>query len=140
MAEMNKRPGASRRSKLEAELIGQITDRAAEVDTGRGDDKKDPYSARIESKAHMFNIRQGVRMRHPDRVLQQHRGIREGTEAAETVWEQALIHDDTRITIPEEYKPKGSEMAATQMGLVRTALENFAKSKSRFAKSTVVGV
>jgi len=139
MAEMNKKP-ATRRSALEEELIGQITEQAAAVETGRGENVSDPFSARIESANYMFNIRQGTRMRHPDRVLSQHQGISEGTEAAETVWEQALIHDDTRTEIPEEYKPKGMDMAASQMGLVQTALDNFAKSKSRFNKTTVVGV
>jgi len=139
MADMNKKP-ATRRSALEEELIGQITNQAAAVETGKGENVSDPYSARIESQNYIFNIRQGVRMRHPDRVLSQYQGIREGTESAETIWEQALIHEDTRNEIPEEYKVKGADMAANQMGLVQTALNNFARSKSRFNKSTVVGV
>jgi hypothetical protein len=141
MAEMNKRPaGVSRRSQLEEELIGKITDQAAQMETGRADNHSDPYSARVNSENHIFNIRQGVRMRHPDSVLSQHQGISEGTESAETIWEQVLVFDDTRLDIAEEYKPKGAEMAANQMGLVETALTNFSRSKARLTRSSVVGV
>lgn len=140
---MNKRPQGvikGKRQELEDELTGKITDQQALVETGKNENKDDPFSKAREQEMHRFNIVQGRRRRHPKRVLQQHKAIDEQTENAESVWEKALLHDQERIGLSEEYKPKDHELVANQMGLVQTALTNFGRSKGRFTKTNIVGV
>jgi hypothetical protein len=139
---MNKRPDGqptSRRGQLEKELVGEITDNVAQMETGK-DLVNTAASQRAERGMRMFNINQGWRRRHPARVLHQYNAINKTTESAETVWEKALLHEDERTDIPEEYKPKEHDMVANQMGLVGTALDNFKRSKGRFTRSQPVGV
>lgn len=136
---MNKRP-ASRRTELENELTGKITDQASLVETGKDEKKDDAYSRTVERRNHLFNIQQGHRRRHPQRVLERYNAINDTTESAETTWEKALMHEDNRIDLPEVYKPSDHEMVANQMGLVSAALDNYAKSKGKFTRSQVVGV
>jgi len=139
---MNKRPVVnSRRSTLEAELTAEITEQQSDMmDTGK-DRVGDPYSKNLNRKYNKFNIQQGHRRRHPQRVLNQHAGISTSTEHAESVWEQALLHDHERTNIPEEYKPEGHDQMATQLGLYEISNKNFNAAKNKMQSiSTVVGV
>lgn len=138
---MNKRPaGVSRRTELEKELIGQITDEQTVAETGRFEKKNDAYSQRKEKQMRRFCIQQGVRRRHPDNVLSKYHAINKDTESAETQWEKALLHEDQRVDVPEEYKIKQHDMIANQMGLVNVALDNYVKSRGKFTRTQIVGV
>jgi hypothetical protein len=139
MADMNKKPG-TRRSALEDELIGDITDQASTVERGK-EIVHDKYTLGTERRYRKLNIAQGHRRRHPDRVLQQHEGIKTSTEHAESVWEQAMLHDEERTKIPEEYKHEGSSMMSNQVGLSAVSTKNYKAKKNRMDHfSTVVGV
>ena len=133
---MNKRPqgqATSARDKLEKELIGDIENRKLTSDTGRSTGAS-PYALEARNRNSMFSIKQGVRRRHPNRVLHQFQQVALETSNAETSWEKALMHEQTRTTIPEEYKAKDSDMLVNQMGLVTTALDNFKKSKEKLVR------
>jgi len=140
MAQMNKRPqGVSRRSELEKDLIGDITAKKALVDSGK--DRKDtPFNLNMRAENRAFQIKQGVRRRHPERVLSQFKAIVEETSNANSAWEKALMHEQERVEIPEEYKVSGGDMMTQQTGLVTTALDNFMKSKSKFERMHAAGV
>ena len=137
MAQMNKRPtGVPRRQELEKELIGDIESQKALVETGKDrvvDGNKFHREANRNYRG--FAIRQGVRRRHPDRVLAQFASIVEETSNAQSAWEKALMHEQQRTEVPEEYKAKDEEMLANQVGIVTTALDNFKNSKSKFERS-----
>jgi len=141
MADMNKRKNVPDRLKdLESELIGNITDQQAEIETGKDEIKTDKTSKDVEKGYRMFNITQGKRRRHPDRVLSQYNAIRQTTENAESIFEKALLHEDESYGLDAVYKPSGHNMIADQLGVVTTALDNYVKSKQRFARSMPVGV
>ena len=61
------------------------------------------------------------------------------TENASSAWEKALMHEQQRTEVPQEYKAKDSGMVANQVGLVTTALDNFMKSKNKFERVAPVG-
>jgi len=139
---MNKRPGGgNRRSELEKDLIGDIAETNARIETGKDRmTDKDPYMQRAMSDYRRFAIKQGVRRRHPDRVLAQFSQIAKETSNAESVWEKSLMHEQERTEIPEEYKADDGEMIASQTGLVTTALDNYVHSKGKFERTVLTGV
>lgn len=49
------------------------------------------------------------------------------------------MHEQQRVEIPQEYKPKDGGMVANQVGVVTTALDNYTKSKGKFTRVTPVG-
>jgi hypothetical protein len=141
MAQMNKRPErTSRRGELEKELIGEITDEQTKAETGRFENTDDKYTLKKDRQQRTLSISQGVRRRHPDKVLHQYHTINRDTESAESQWEKALLHEDQRADVPEEYKIKQHDMIANQMGLVTVALDNYARSKGKFSRTQIVGV
>lgn len=137
---MNKKPGASRRSELEKELIGDILTQQETTETGK-DRSKDGNQFHRENLRdwRSFAIKQGVRRRHPTRVLSQYAQIVKETSNAETAWEKALLHEQERLEIPEEYKTSDG-MIANQTGLVTTALDNYKRSQNKFERTMLTGV
>jgi hypothetical protein len=136
---MNKKPQASRRSELEKELIGDIVDTQQQADTGRLH-KDNQYGKANRNAWKSFAIKQGVRRRHPKRVLSQYAQIVKETSNAESAWEKALLHEQERLDVPEEYKVTDGGMVANQTGLVTTALDNFKRSKNKFSRTLISGV
>lgn len=136
---MNKKPQASRRSELEKELIGDIVDTQQQADTGRLH-KDNQYGKANRHAWKSFAIKQGVRRRHPTRVLSQYAQIVKETSNAESAWEKALLHEQERLDVPEEYKVTDGGMVANQTGLVTTALDNFKRSKNKFSRTLISGV
>lgn len=137
---MNKRPsGVSRKSELEGELTGQIMQQKQEIETGKYENMRTGLSRRATSTNRRFQISQGKRRRHPDRVLNQFQTIKDETSNANSAWEKALLHDQQRIEIPQEYRARDNGMVANQMGLVTTALDNYTKSKHKLERVAPVG-
>lgn len=131
----------NKRAALEKELIGDIEDKHAEIETGK--DRMtftDPARSMLVNKQRDMYIKQGIRRRHPDRVLAQFAGIKMDTSNAESAWEQAIMHEQDRTEIPEGYRVKGGDMIANQTGLITTALDNFQKSKNKFNRVLMPGV
>lgn len=137
---MNKRPSdVSRKSELENELLGAITDQKEEVETGKFKNTTTSFSKGAREMNKIFQIKQGRRRRHPDRVLAQFEQIVEETTNAESAWEKALLHEQERTAIPQEYVAKDNGMVANQVGLITTALDNYARSKGKFERVAPVG-
>jgi hypothetical protein len=140
MPQMNKRPeGVNRRTQLEDDLVGQIIDKKQIVETGKHENETTVYGKQQREINKIFQIKQGRRRRHPDRVLAQFKQIVDQTENASSAWEKALMHEQQRVEVPQEYKAGDSGMVANQVGLVTTALDNFMKSKSKFERVAPVG-
>lgn len=137
---MNKRPaGVSRRTQLEDDLTGQIAEKKQEVETGRYQKSDTAQYKQQQAENRVFQIKQGKRRRHPDTVLAQFATIKKETTNANSVWEQALLHEQARIEVPAEYKASADGMVANQMGLATTALENYTKSKGKLERIVGVG-
>jgi hypothetical protein len=140
MPQMNKRPeGVNRRTQLEDDLVGEIIDKKQIVETGKHENETTVYGKQQREINKIFQIKQGRRRRHPDRVLAQFKQIVDQTENASSAWEKALMHEQQRVEVPQEYKANDSGMVANQVGLVTTALDNFMKSKSKFERVAPVG-
>lgn len=138
---MNKRPeGVSRKGELEKELLGDIVEQQQKVETGKYRNETSKFHKNNLRAARGFGIKQGVRRRHPARVLQQHAAIAKETSNAESAWEKALLHEQHRIEIPEEYKTSDGGMIVNQTGLVTTALDNYSKSRGKFSRTVLAGV
>ena len=137
---MNKKPeGVPRNKALEQELIGDIEQQKALMETGRDEKKNNPFKKTANKAYRGFAIKQGVRRRHPDTVLAQFKAIVETTSNASSAWEKALMHEQQRVEVPEEYKAKDEDMIANQAGLVTTALDNFMASKSKMERYHLAG-
>ena len=140
MPQMNKRPeGVNRRTALEDDLVGDIVDKKQIVETGKYANETVGYGKQNREANKIFQIKQGRRRRHPDRILAQFKTIVDQTENASSAWEKALMHEQQRTEVPMEYKAKDSGMVANQVGLVTTALDNFMKSKNKFERVAPVG-
>lgn len=88
-----------------------------------------------------LRISQGLRRRHPDRVLNQFRGISETTGESASLWEKALLYEDARVQMPKEFRVVGdSDGMTNQMGVVSVALDNYKASKQKFSRLHLVGV
>ena len=139
---MNKRPaGVPRKTALEKELIGEIEGQAQLVETGKDrvvDGNK--FHRKNMAAYKQFSIKQGVRRRHPSRVLAQFAQIVKETSNASSAWEKALMHEQQRVEVPEEYKADSSSMTVNQTGLVTTALDNYTRSKGKFERTVLTGV
>lgn len=86
-------------------------------------------------------IKQGKRRRHPGRLLHEFAGIAEGTEHATNNWEKAMLYENERQEIPEEYRPTDElQGAATQLGLIQTAHNNWRTSKQKLNTMYLAGV
>ena len=113
-----------------------------EIDTGtrkvREPGKRATAAVR---RATGLGIKQGIRRRHPKYVLGQYKTIREQTTKIQSAWEKALVDEDERVHLDKDYQwtPETSLMS-NQMGVVTTALDNYAKSKFKLEKTHIVGV
>ena len=137
---MNKRPSSvTRRGELEKELIGDIEEQKAKVEAGR-DIVDTPFSQQAAGATRQFQIRQGIRRKHPLKVLSNFSTITNQTSNAESLWEKALMEDQERVEIPTEYKATDAHMMVNQMGLAKTALDNFTKSKGKFNRQYISGI
>ena len=137
---MNKRPeGVPRRKQLEDALLSDVVDHKTEVETGKYENTHTKFSQGAREANRIFQIKQGRRRRHPDRVLAQFDQITKETENASSAWEKALMHEQQRVEVPTEYKAKDSSMVANQVGLVTTAMDNYVKSKGKFERIAPVG-
>jgi len=140
MPQMNKRPqGVNRRTELEDDLVGEIIDNKQLKETGKFENETTQQGKNAREANRIFQIKQGRRRRHPQRVLAQFEQIVKETENASSAWEKALMHEQQRVEVPQEYKAKDSGMVANQVGLVTTALDNYMKSKGKFERVAPVG-
>lgn len=151
MAHQNKTVSGSqskRVTELEAELIGNDWDQEKEVETGRAHYSPTKKGARskwditVNKGQKQFYVRQGLRMRHPERVLNEYEGVKATTTKVTDAWERALRDEEERTVMPDEYKVKGVDkgMSANQMGLVSVADKNFKARKGRLERQMLAGV
>ena len=88
-----------------------------------------------------LRIQQGLRRRHPDRVLNQYDGIMKTTSSASSMWEKALLHETKRVEMPKDFRPRDdTEGMTNQMGVVTTALDNYKASKNKLQRMHLIGV
>lgn len=141
MAQMNKKPaGVSRKDALEKELIGEIENQKQLVETGHSKNVENKFHNQEINAYRQFAIKQGIRRRHPDRVLAQFAQILKETTNASSAWEKAIMHEQQRVEVPSEYKPDTESFLANQTGLVTTALDNYVRSKGKFERTVLAGV
>ena len=144
MAQMNKKTGGAddKRALLEADLIGDEMARRQEMETGRRHVNEDNKFQRTANRANRsLAIQQGVRRRHPHRVLNQFDGVMKTTSSAALTWEQAMTHETKRVDMPKEFRPRDdSDGMVNQMGVVTTALDNYKASRGKFQRMHLVGV
>lgn len=133
---------SSRVRELEAELSGEITNQTNKysVDAGR-DVTTDltPWQKQALGNTETFAIKQGFRRHHPTRTLSSYaKRLANGTPRLS--WEKAFEEENERTQVPQVFKKASNEMIASQLGLVRTALKNFEKSKAKLSDINAVGV
>lgn len=143
---MNKRPGdtiSSNREKLERELLDDalngVAGQNAEVDTGRKHHSTG-WQTLLGSQMHKFATRQGLRRRHPDRLLQQHEGaLISSKKDAHSYATDSLRYDQQRVELPQEYEQdKDAALLANQYYLVQVAAQNAKNSREKILN--MVGV
>lgn len=144
MVQQNKKPEVdAKRKALEASLLDDDTpDNMDDVDTGRS---KVLENSRFQRKAtttnKSFRIRQGLRRRHPGRVLNRFKGINSTSSESVSLWEKSMIDETKRVDLPREYRVTGdSDGMVNQMGIVSVALDNYKASKQKFNRLHLVGI
>lgn len=123
----------SRAKELEKELTGQQATQDINVEAGRRQVVEgSSFQAKALRTNRIFNIKQGIRRRHPDHVLHEFAGVADTTNHANTAWEKALIYEDERTEMDPAYvaNPDSNSMV-TQLGASQAARKNFKKSTNR---------
>jgi hypothetical protein len=143
---MNKRVKSSVNAKtkeLEAEL--SANDKAVQstysVEAGR-DVQTDLTSWQRQALGNQeqFAQKQGFRRRHPSRLLNEYAGVVKTNKNPKMKWEEYIDAENERIQLPETTKKGRNVYMANQMGLVRTAMENYVKSREKLSSIVPVGV
>lgn len=143
---MNKRVSSSVSAKtkeLEAELSSK--DKAVQstysVEAGR-DIQTDLTSWQRQALGNQeqFAQRQGFRRRHPSKMLNEYAGVVKTNKNPKMKWEEFIAAENERVQLPETTKKGRNVYAANQMGLVQTAMENYAKSREKLSAIVPVGV
>jgi hypothetical protein len=144
MVQQNKKPEVdAKRKALEAALLDEDTmDNIDDVDTGQSKIlEKSRFQRKATTDNKSFRIRQGLRRRHPGRVLNQFQGMTQTSTESASLWEKALLHDTKRVDMPREYRVTGdSDGMVNQMGIVSVALDNYKASKQKFSRLHLVGI
>ena len=92
------------------------------------------------TEEHQQAIQQGMKRRHPNRVLSQYDGIVNTTTEAGDLYTKSLVYETKKTEMPKDFRPKGdSDFMANQMGVVATAFTNYKASKKKLERMFTVG-
>lgn len=131
MAQQNKKTGSAKKLALEKDLMADTINRQSMYESGHDEVSSRHMGQRLaKERAIRFEVRQGVRRRHPDSVLSNYAGLLENVAAPKNEWQKMLDIENNRESIPHDGK-KPSYSMVTQLGLVRTADINFKASKPK---------
>jgi hypothetical protein len=142
MAQQNKKPEVSaRRAELEASLMDEDPNRKG-IETGRRHVEEDSHwQTELTKSNKSLRITQGLRRRHPKRVLNRFKGVTSSSSKASSLWEKALTYETKRVEMPKEFQVVGdSDGMVNQMGVVSVALDNYKASKKKFQRLHLVNV
>ncbi len=146
MNSMNKRVRSSVNAKtkeLEAELSSKdkTTQSTYSVEAGR-DVQTDLTSWQRQAlgRQDLFAQKQGFRRRHPSKLLGEFATVVKTNKNPKMKWEECMAAENERVQLPETTKKGRNEYIANQMGLVQTAMENYAKSREKLSAIVPVGV
>ena len=84
-------------------------------------------------------IKQGLRIRHPDAVLQRYDGVYGTHHQAASVYGASLLEEDERTVVPDNAK-RLTTLATNQLGLIQTADKNFQLHERKLENMFIVGV
>ena len=142
MVQQNKKPEVdARRAALEAALMDEDTpDNLGDIETGRSRVLENSrFQRKATTDAKSFRIVQGLRRRHPKRVLNRFHGVNSTSSESASLWEKSLIHETKRVDMPREFRVVGdSDGMANQMGIVSVALDNYKASRQKLSRLHLV--
>lgn len=135
---------SDRRQKLEAELIEDkaVNPMVDDIAEGRAAPLEQQQLNRpyVRRNRH-FQIKQGLRRKHPYRVLNQYDALQKTHSSAKTNWEKTMMYENERVELPQEFHVEGVDKGmANQMGIATVALDNYKKSKEKLMRMHLVGV
>jgi len=146
MNSMNKRVKSSVSAKtqaLEKELSSKNKEQQSTYSVEAGRDVQTDLTSwqrQALGNQEQFAQRQGFRRRHPSTMLNQFAGVVKTTKSPKLKWEEFIAAENERVQLPETTIKGRNVYAANQMGLVRTAMENYAKSREKLSAIVPVGV
>jgi hypothetical protein len=132
-----------RRKALEASLMSETANaNIGGIETGRRIiHENSNFQRKATRDAKALRITQGLRYRHPDRVLHQFKGVTSTSSESASLWEKSLIDQTKRVEMPKEYSVSGDAGGmVNQMGIVSVALDNYKASKNKFSRLHLVNV
>ncbi len=89
---------------------------------------------RLLADANKKSLRLRRRILRPDRSLRQFHTINQGLQQAQTNAEKMWVEEHKNFEhLPDVYEPINALGHASQLGLVQQSIQNFEKSKNRFA-------
>jgi predicted ATP-binding protein involved in virulence len=109
------------------------------AESGTDANGSNPESRLRQLQSRAFEVRQGIRRRHPTSVLSNYAAVTETNNNPHTTWEKSLEEENEMSSLPKVYQTQG-QLSAVQLGIVRTAEENYAKSKNKLSTMYVTGV
>lgn len=109
------------------------------TESGTDANGSNPESRLRQMQSRAFEVKQGIRRRHPTSVLSNYATVTETNNNPHTTWEKSLEEENEMSSLPKVYQTQG-QLSAVQLGIVRTAEENYAKSKNKLSTMYVTGV
>ena len=86
-----------------------------------------------------FAIRQGLRIRHPDDVLNRYDAVYVSPHQAESVYGSNLLEEDERVVVPKKAHDF-SLVGTNQLGLIQTAKKNVESHEKKLENMFVAGI
>ena len=127
---------------LESELFGETLLGTSSMNADAGRDVSTdltPWQKQALSGKRRMVIKQGIRRRHPYKVLNQFTAVVQGSKNPTEHWEEAMLDETKRAELPEYYKKANSNGYANQIGLVSTAFKNYQESKNKLGAGVLIG-
>lgn len=117
----------------------EVVNQQSLYESGTQANGNNPQSRLRQSQSRAFEVTQGVRRRHPNSVLSNYAAVTESNTNPHTTWEKSLEEENEMSSLPKVYQTQG-QLSAVQLGIVRTADDNFQRSKTKLNTMYVAGV
>lgn len=98
-----------------------------------------PAKARLVAASEKMRIKRAQKMRHPEKNLRTMNSAVAAMNKTRMDYDRVFEEEKDYDELDKIYHTVNKQPAATQLGIVELAQENFLKSKGRFSRQLLVG-
>lgn len=98
-----------------------------------------PVKARMVAESQKMRVKRAQKVRHPQETLRTMNAAVASMSKAKMDYDKMFEEEADYDELDKIYHTVNKQPAATQLGIVELAQENFLKSKGRFSRQLLVG-